>query len=253
MKDVKVGNITVGEKPVWILGPCAIESRDQMQSEAVKLKNLGATMLRGGAFKPRTNPSSFQGLGMTGVKYLAEAGKMTGLPVVTEVLSERDLEAMMPFVDVFQIGSRNMYNYALLREVGRTGKPVILKRGFSATLEEWIGASEYIAQEGNENIIYCERGIRTFGSDTRNTLDIAGAVLLRMKTGRPVICDPSHGTGKRALIRPMAFAALAAGLDGLMIEVHETPDRAISDAAQTISVEHMAEIIKDGKKFENCI
>lgn len=232
---VRVNNIEIGgERPVFIAGPCSIESRDHIIEEAKILKEIGVDILRGGAFKPRTCPDDFQGLGMEAVGYLVEARDQTGLPFITEVLSEYNVEEMEEMVDVFQVGSRNMYNYALLKKLGKSKKPVLLKRGFSASIREWIKAAEYIIQEGNPNVILCERGIRTYTDYTRNTLDLAGAVLAKELSGLPVIVDPSHATGLRELIEPMSKAALAAGLDGLIIEVHEKPECALTDSRQTI-------------------
>lgn len=237
-KIVKIGDIEVGNgKPIFIAGPCSIESREHILNEAIKLKEIGVDIIRGGAYKPRTSPLDFQGIGFDAVKYLKEASENTNIPFVTEVLSEYDVEKMAEYVDVFQVGSRNMYNYSLLKKIGKTNKPIILKRGFSATLKEWAMAAEYIATGGNNNIILCERGIRTFNDYTRNTLDIAGAVLIKEMTGYPVIIDPSHGTGVKSLIEPMTSASISAGLDGVMIEVHECPDEALSDAKQTINYE----------------
>lgn len=234
-KVVKVKDLVIGQgQAVLIAGPCSIESRDHILEEAKSLKKIGVDLLRGGAFKPRTKPDTFQGLGFEGLKYLKEASKATGLPIVTEVLSEDHVEIMTDYTDIFQIGARNMYNYSLLKKVGASGKPVLLKRGLSATLHEWEMAAKYIEQEGNDQIIFCERGIRTFETETRNTLDLAGAYLIKEKTGYPVIVDPSHGTGKRQLIEPMTKAALAMGADGVMVEVHSQPDEAWTDAAQTI-------------------
>lgn len=254
-KIVKIRDVTVGGgKPIIIAGPCSIESRQHIIDEARALKKLGLDVLRGGAFKPRTSPFDFQGLGFEAVEYLKEASEETGLPIVTEVLSEDHVEAMDDYVDAFQIGSRNMYNYALLKKVGRTNKPIILKRGFSATLKEWEMAAKYIEAEGNANIIFCERGIRTFETELRNTLDLAGAYYIKEKTGYPVIADPSHGTGKRDLIGPMVRASLALGLDGVMIEVHENPDAAKSDGPQTIDYETYEKISKFvGDFYENRI
>lgn len=237
-KIIKVRDLNIGDgRPLLIAGPCSIESRDHIIEEAKSLKKMGVDILRGGAFKPRTSPYDFQGLGFKGVEYLKEASEKTSLPIVTEVLSEDHVDMMRDYVDIFQIGSRNMYNYSLLKKVGKTKKPVILKRGFSATLREWEMAAKYIELEGNENIIFCERGIRTFETETRNTLDLAGAYILKEKTGYPVIVDPSHGTGKRELIEPMVKASLALDFDGVMIEVHPNPDDSKSDAAQTIDYE----------------
>lgn len=249
-KIVKIRDINLGDgKPILIAGPCSIESRDHIINEAKDLKRFGVDIVRGGAFKPRTSPFDFQGLGFEAVKYLNEASKEADLPVVTEVLSEDHVELIKDYVDVFQVGSRNMYNYALLKKIGKTNKPVILKRGFSATLKEWEMAAKYIEVEGNENIIFCERGIRTFETEMRNTLDLAGAYMLKEKTGYPVIVDPSHGTGKRELIEPMARAVLALGLDGLMIEVHPNPYQAKSDAAQTIGYDIYERIVKHFEEF----
>lgn len=247
-KIIKVKNVEIGnKKPVFIAGPCSIESKEHIIEEAKALKELGVDILRGGAFKPRTSPFDFQGLGFEGIKYIKEASEITGLPLVTEILSESDIDAMEEYVDMFQVGSRNMYNYSMLKKLGKTNKPVLLKRGFSATIKEWSMAAEYIAMGGNENIILCERGIRSFNDYTRNTLDLAGAVLAKNLTGLPVIVDPSHGTGLRELIEPMSDAALACGLDGLMIEVHQCPEKALSDARQTIDYETYEKIRKKYK------
>lgn len=244
-KIVKIRDVNVGGgKPIIIAGPCSIESREHIIEEAKALKVRGIDILRGGAFKPRTSPFDFQGLGFEAVKYLKEASDKTNLPIVTEVLSEDHVDAMVDYVDAFQIGSRNMYNYALLKKVGKTMKPIILKRGFSATLREWEMAAKYIEVEGNHNIIFCERGIRTFETELRNTLDFAGAYYIKEKTGYPVIIDPSHGTGRRDFVEPMVRATLALGLDGVMIEVHENPDLAKSDGQQTIDYESYEKIAK---------
>lgn len=230
IKDLEVG----GGQPIFIAGPCSIESKEHIVEEAKELKNIGIDILRGGAYKPRTSPYDFQGIGFEGVKYLKEASDIIDKPFVTEVLSEYDVDKMVDYVDVFQVGSRNMYNYSLLKKLGETNTPIILKRGFSATIKEWVFASEYILKGGNTNIILCERGIRTFNDYIRNTLDLAGAVLAQKMTGYPVIVDVSHGTGVRELIEPMVRASIACGLDGVMIEVHENPDKALSDGKQTI-------------------
>lgn len=235
MDVVRVRDIEIGAgRPVFIAGPCSIESEAHIIEEAQALKEIGVDILRSGAFKPRTSPQDFQGLGMEAVEYLYRAGQASGLAVMTEVMTEGQIDEIGKYVDIFQVGTRNMYNYPLLRALGKTSKPILLKRAFSATLREWIGAADYIRKEGNENIIFCERGIRTFSPETRNTLDLAGAVLLRQEVQKPVIFDPSHGTGRRDLIGPMTKAGLAAGLDGVMIEVHPNPDQALSDGAQTI-------------------
>lgn len=215
-------------------GPCAVEGQKQMIDLAVTLKGMGVHMLRGGAYKPRTSPYSFQGLGEEGLIILAEARERTGLPFITEVTDIREMGIVARYADVIQIGSRNMQNFALLREAGKLTKPVMLKRGFSATLEEWLLAAEYIAAEGNQNIILCERGIRTFESYTRNTLDISAIPALRELSHLPVVADPSHGTGKRSLVAPVTRAALAAGADGVMLEVHQDPPAALSDGNQSL-------------------
>jgi 3-deoxy-7-phosphoheptulonate synthase len=237
-KIIKLGNLEIGNgKPVFIAGPCSIESEDHIMEEAINLKKIGLDILRGGAFKPRTSPYDFQGLGFEGIKYLRNAADAISVPMVTEVLSEFDIDRMYDYVDIFQVGSRNMYNYALLKELGKQDRPVLLKRGFSASLDEWMKAAEYIISGGNDKVIYCERGIRTFNDYTRNTLDLAGAVLVKQLTSRPVIIDPSHATGRRSLIEPMTDAGLACGLDGVIIEVNKEPDKSISDSEQTIDYE----------------
>lgn len=250
IQTVQVGNVIIGgTTPVFIAGPCSIESREHIIEEAKALKAMGVNLLRGGAFKPRTSPHDFQGLGMEAVKYLYEAKEITGLPIVTEVMSEDHIEEMLPYVDMFQVGTRNMYNYALLQKLGKVNKPVLLKRGFSATLREWQMAAEYIIAGGNDQVVFCERGIRTNNDITRNTLDLAGAVMMRQMTHRPVIVDPSHATGVRSLVGPMTMASVAAGLDGVMIEVHEVPDASYSDGAQTIDYDLCRTIIEKAKKI----
>lgn len=241
---VNVGDLKIGgdNPPVIIAGPCSVESRNQIIETAIALKEIGVDILRGGAFKPRTSPYDFQGLGYKGLEYLKEAGQITGIPVVTEVMSENDLDAVVECADIVQIGSRNMFNYPLLKAVGRISKPVLLKRGMSATILEWIMAAEYIAERGNMNIILCERGIRTFETYTRNTLDLSAVPIVGSKTGLPVIVDPSHGTGIRELILPMSKAAIACGADGLMIEVHLDPKNALCDGHQSITVEEYKNI-----------
>lgn len=218
-----------------IAGPCAVESEQQLLTTARAVKKTGATMLRGGAFKPRTSPHSFQGLGEAGLKILAKAKKETSLPIVTEVMDTRDVSLIATYADVLQIGARNMQNFSLLKEVGKTRKTILLKRGLSATIEEWLLAAEYVKKEGNSDILLCERGIRTFETATRNTLDLNAVALLKQTTGYRVIVDPSHGTGRRDLVLPMSKAALAAGADGLIIEVHPDPERALSDGPQSLN------------------
>ena len=241
---VKFGD---GERPVIIAGPCSIETEEQMMAAAEQVKKGGGQMLRGGAFKPRTGPHSFQGLGLDGLKLLQQAGRAEGLPVVTEVMRIEQLDTVCQYADMLQVGARNMQNFPLLREVGRTDKPVILKRGFGATLEELLYAAEYIMLEGNENVILCERGIRTFEKSTRFTLDIAAIPVLKEIAHLPVIADPSHAAGKRTIVPPLAKAALAAGADGIMVEVHSNPERALSDGAQSLTIEMFKHLMRDLK------
>lgn len=229
--------LSFGERPIMIAGPCTIESDEQFYETAKGLKDIGVDVLRGGAFKPRTSPYAFQGLGEDGLKIMHRVGKALDIPVVSELMDESNLEMFEKYVDILQIGSRNMYNYALLKVIGKTEKPVILKRGMSATIHEWIMAAEYIASHGNHNIILCERGIRTFDNYTRNTLDLAAVPIMKSETGLPVIVDPSHGTGKRELIEPMSMAAMACGADGLMVEVHYKPEEALCDGAQSLDLD----------------
>jgi len=234
-----------GKKVQVIAGPCAVESRTMIVSIAEKVRDAGATFLRGGAFKPRTSPYSFQGLGEEGLKYLAEAREKTGLPVVTELMDPRDINLILKYADVIQIGARNMQNFRLLLEVGSCDKPILLKRGLSATIKEWLMAAEYIMSRGNQNIILCERGVRTFETATRNTLDISAVPLLKQLTHLPVIVDPSHGVGKWDLVIPMSKAAIAAGADGLMIEVHINPEEALSDGEQSIKPDAFKKMMDD--------
>ncbi len=234
----KHGNVKIGEGYLTIIaGPCSVESRDKYLQITAQIKDMGVNILRGGAFKPRTSPYTFAGLGVEGLKILAEARELTGLPVVTEVVDVRDLEKVYYYSDIMQVGSRNMQNYPLLREVGRIDKPVMLKRGLAATIEEWLLACEYILSEGNQQVILCERGIRTFEEMTRNTVDIGAVALVKELSHLPVIVDPSHATGRRSLVRPVARAAIAAGADGLMVEVHQNPDEAFSDGKQSLTPE----------------
>jgi 3-deoxy-7-phosphoheptulonate synthase len=227
-----------------IAGPCAVESREQVLEAAHAVCDAGATMFRGGAFKPRTSAYAFQGLGQEGLRLLAEAKAQTGLPIVTEVLDARDLDALLEVADVLQIGARNMQNYALLSEVGRCGCPTLLKRGLSATLDELLMASEYILKEGNESVILCERGIRTFETSYRFTLDLMAIPVLKARTHLPVIVDPSHAAGRRDLVEPMSLAAAAAGADGIIVEVHPHPDEAICDAAQQLPTADFADYVE---------
>lgn len=233
---VQIGAVTIGradEFPV-IAGPCSVENEDQIIESAQAARDAGACMLRGGAFKPRTSPYTFQGLGIAGLRMLARAREMTGLPVVTEVMEPNMVDVVAEYADMLQIGARNMQNYALLITAGHSGKPILLKRGPSSTIEEWLLAAEYILSTGNPNVVLCERGIRSFDPMTRNVLDVTAVPLLRSLTHLPVVIDPSHGTGRRDLVVPMALAGVAAGADGVIVEMHPHPDQAMSDAAQTI-------------------
>lgn len=239
-KDVIVGGKTV----VIVAGPCSVENEKQVMETAKAVKKSGARLLRGGAFKPRTSVYSFQGLGEDGLKILARAKKETGLPIVTEVMSSDKVELVAKYADVLQIGCRNMQNYPLLLEVGKVGKPVLLKRGFNSTLKEFLLSAEYIMAQGNSQIILCERGIRTFETMTRNTLDLSAVPLLKKLCHLPVMVDPSHATGKRDLILPMAKAAVAAGVDALMVEVHPNPEKALCDGPQSLHLEEFDEMMK---------
>ena len=242
---VAIGDVAVGwgEEPVVVAGPCAVESRGQMLAAAQAVKAAGARVLRGGAFKPRTGPHCFQGLGFEGLEILAEAGRAVGLPVVTEVMRIDQLERVAAVADCIQIGARNMQNFDLLKEAGRAGKPVLLKRGMSATLEEFLAAAEYILLEGNPHVILCERGIRTFERALRNTLDLAVIPYLRAETHLPVIVDPSHALGRRDLVTPMAKAALVVGAAGIMVEVHPDPKTALCDGPQSLDGEGFARLM----------
>ncbi|HQD91228.1 MAG TPA: 3-deoxy-7-phosphoheptulonate synthase [Syntrophomonadaceae bacterium] len=251
---IKVGEQTVGDGQVQIIaGPCAVEGRSLFMELAQAVKEAGATMLRGGAFKPRTSPYSFQGLEKEGLEILAEARQITGLPVVTEVVDPRLVEEVADYVDVLQVGARNMQNFFLLRELGKIQKPVLLKRGPSATIEEWIMAAEYIISSGNHQVIMCERGIRSFENYTRNTLDLSAVPVIKQLTHLPIIVDPSHGTGKWKLVEPMALAAIGAGADGIMVEVHQNPSEALSDGPQSLTPENFARLVIRVKKMINAL
>jgi 3-deoxy-7-phosphoheptulonate synthase len=251
---VKVGNLAIGDGSIQIIaGPCAVEGRDKFLEIARKVKEAGATMLRGGAFKPRTSPYSFQGLEEKGLEILAEARQITGLPVVTEVMDPRLINMTAEYVDMLQVGARNMQNFFLLRELGRTRKPILLKRGASATIEEWIMAAEYIISSGNPNVVMCERGIRTFETYTRNTLDLSAVPLIKQLTHLPVIVDPSHGTGKWKLVEPMALAAVGAGCDGIMVEVHQKPSEAMSDGPQSLKPDSFASLVKRLRQLQRAL
>ena len=242
---VKIG----GDNFVIMAGPCAVESHDQLMQTAMAAKAGGAQILRGGAYKPRTSPYSFQGLEVEGLKYMAEAREATGLKVITEVTSEHALEAAVNYVDIIQIGARNMQNFELLKEAGKINKPVMLKRGLAATIDEWLNAAEYIMSEGNEDVILCERGIRTFETSTRNTLDISAVPVIKSKSHLPIIVDPSHASGVRAYISPLSRAAVAAGADGLMIEVHPCPEKALSDGAQSLDPGDFKKLTEELRSF----
>ena len=243
---VSIGGVKIGrgERVVLISGPCSVESKEQLLSIATFVKNAGARVLRGGAFKPRTSPYSFQGLGEDGLRFLAEARAETGLPIITEIMDTRDLEVIEKYADCLQVGARNMQNFALLKEVGRSRLPVLLKRGLSATINDLLMSAEYILSEGNPNVLLCERGIRTFETMTRNTLDLNAVPILKAKTRLPVVVDPTHGIGLRDYVPQMALAAVAAGADALMIEVHDEPERARSDGEQALRPEAFADLVR---------
>lgn len=243
---VSVNGVTIGGKQLVVMaGPCAVESYDQLLEAAQAVKDAGARMLRGGAFKPRTSPYSFQGLGEEGLRFLAAVREQTGLPVVTEVMTPEQVPLVTIYADVLQIGARNMQNYALLHAVGEAQRPVLLKRGLMSTIEEFLMAAEYILSHGNNRVILCERGIRTFETYTRNTLDISAVPLLKQLSHLPVVVDPSHGTGKWELVGAMSKAAVAAGADGLLIEVHPHPSQALSDGAQSLKPEAFAQLMAE--------
>ena len=243
---VKVGDTAVGGKQLTLIaGPCSVESEQQIVSIAKAVKKSGATMLRGGAFKPRTSPYSFQGLKYEGLELLKEAKAETGLPIVTELMSPYDIDRFVKDVDVIQIGARNMQNFELLKELGKLDKPILLKRGLSATIEEWLMSAEYILSGGNPNVILCERGIRTFETYTRNTLDLSAIVAVKKVSHLPIIVDPSHATGKAWMVPALARAAIAVGADGLIIEVHNDPEHALCDGSQSIKPEMFDEVVRD--------
>lgn len=241
--------IMVKEDKIIIAGPCAIESYDQLLKTAQFVKSKGANVLRGGAYKPRTSPNSFQGLKEEGLEILKAVKKETGMAVITELMDIRELDKLYEVTDIIQIGSRNMQNFNLLTEVGKQDKPVMLKRGFCSTINEWIGASEYIIKEGNNKVIMCERGIRTFENYTRNTLDLTAVPIIQKETSLPVIVDPSHGTGVRYLIKPMSIGAFAVGADGIMIEVHPNPSEALCDGEQSLHFNEFEDLMKSIKIF----
>ena len=248
---VNVAGVVIGEgeRPVVAAGPCAVESEEQIMKTARAVKKAGASLLRGGAFKPRTGPHTFQGLKLEGLKLLALAGKETGLPIVTEVMSPDNVELVADYADLLQVGARNMQNFDLLREVGRVGKPVLLKRGMSATIEEFLAAAEYILAEGNHDVILCERGIRTFETATRNTLDLSVVPLIKEFSHLPIMVDPSHATGKRSLVSPMAKAALVVGAHGVLVEVHPEPEKALSDGPQSLTFQGFERLMDEVRKL----
>lgn len=252
---VDVGGVKIGanQKIAIMAGPCAVESLEGLCEIAEEVKDAGASILRGGAYKPRTSPYSFQGLGYEGVMDLVEARKRTGLPTVSELMSVDKIDELAQNVDLIQIGARNMQNFDLLKAVGRINKPVMLKRGISASIEEWIMAAEYIMASGNPNVILCERGIKTFERMTRNTMDLAVIPIIKEKTHLPIVIDPSHATGDWKLIEPVALAAIAAGADGLMIEVHNHPEEALSDGSQSLKPEKFKELIVKARKVAEAV
>lgn len=248
---VKVGKTVIGggSEPVVMAGPCAVESMEQLLESAEAVAAAGAKFLRGGAFKPRTSPYDFQGLAELGLKMLRQAADQTGLGVVTEVVDQRSVETVAEYADILQIGARNMQNFQLLKEAGRAGKPVMLKRGLCATIKEWLNAAEYVMSEGCDDVIFCERGIRTYETYTRNTLDLSAVAAIKELSHLPIIVDPSHGTGRRSMVRPMAMAAIAAGADGLIIEVHPHPEVALSDGEQSLTPADFVKVMGDIKRI----
>ena len=245
IRGIKIGDGT----PVVMAGPCAVESREQLMETAQLVKEGGAQFIRGGAYKPRTSPYAFQGLEEEGLKYLAEAREKTGLAVVTEVTVVEAVDTVAAYADLLQVGARNMQNFGLLKAVGRAGKPVMLKRGLAATIDEWLNAAEYIMNEGNPNVILCERGIRTYETYTRNTFDISAIPAIKHLSHLPIIADPSHGTGKWRMIKPVSLASIAAGADGLIIEVHPNPARALSDGPQSLTPENYRDLMASVQKL----
>ncbi|MDQ3811928.1 MAG: 3-deoxy-7-phosphoheptulonate synthase [Chloroflexota bacterium] len=242
---VEAGGRPIGGRDFVVMaGPCSVESRDQLVRTAESVAASGASFLRGGAFKPRSSPYAFQGLGIDGLALLEEGRRRTGLPIITEVMEPGQVQCVAATADILQIGARNMQNFPLLRAVGRAPKPVMLKRGLSATIEEWLMAAEYIMAEGNRDVILCERGIRTFETATRNTLDLSAIPLIKRLSHLPIVADPSHGTGHRYLVQPMALAAAAAGADGLIVEVHPEPDSALSDGPQSLTLEGFDQLMR---------
>jgi 3-deoxy-7-phosphoheptulonate synthase len=252
--EINVRGVVIGGRRIPVMaGPCAVENKTILMSIAEKVKEGGALFLRGGAYKPRTSPYSFQGLGEEGLKYLAEVREKTGLPIVTEIMDPRDLDVVVRYADIIQIGTRNMQNFRLLIEVGSAQKPVLLKRGLSATIKEWLMSAEYIMSRGNQEVMLCERGIRTFETATRNTLDLSAIPVLKQLTHLPVVVDPSHGVGKWDLVAPMAKAAVAAGADALIIEVHTNPEEAMSDGEQSLRPDHFEQLMRELKPVAEAV
>jgi 3-deoxy-7-phosphoheptulonate synthase len=251
---VDVKGIPIGSREIVVMaGPCAVENEEQLSETARNVRAGGASMLRGGAFKPRTSPYSFQGLGNEGLEMLERARKLTGMPVVTEVMDTRQVENVARYADMLQIGSRNMQNFPLLKEVGQSSKPVLLKRGMMATIDEYLHAAEYLLSQGNSQVVLCERGIRTFETSTRYTLDLNAIPILKQRTHLPVIVDPSHGTGVRSLVPTMSKAAVAAGADGLLIEVHYRPDKALCDGSQSLYPEEFSLLMEELRKVASAV
>lgn len=249
--EIKLKNLTIGKDFLTIAGPCSVESREQIFEIAECVKTSGANMLRGGAYKPRTSPYSFLGLGRIGLEYLYEAGQKYSLPIITEVIDTRDVYLISEYSDVIQVGTRNMQNFSLLIELGKINKPVLLKRGMNATIEEWFNSAEYIMNAGNPNVILCERGIRTIENYTRNTLDISAVSIAKELTHLPVVVDPSHATGKSSLVSPMSLSSIMAGCDGLEIEVHSCPEKALSDNEQQLTPKEFDALMKNITKTLN--
>lgn len=243
---IKVGDVEIGPDTLTVMaGPCAVENEEQLMTIAREVKKAGAQFVRGGAYKPRTSPYSFQGLEEEGLKYMAKAGREFGLKTICEVISAEAIDAAVKYVDMIQIGARNMQNFQLLREAGQSGLPVLLKRGLAATIDEWLNAAEYIISAGNSNVVLCERGIRTFETSTRNTLDLSAVPVIKEKSHLPIIVDPSHATGVYSYVSPLAKAAVACGADGLMIEVHNDPAHALSDGPQSLTFENFDRLMAD--------
>lgn len=251
---VRVGDVAIGGSEVVVMaGPCSVENENQLMATAQAVRQAGARVLRGGAFKPRTSPYAFRGLGEAGLKLLAKAGAATGLKIITEVLTPGDVDLVAEYSDILQIGTRNMQNFQLLEEAGRAHKPVLLKRGMSATIEEWLLSAEYILNVGNPNVILCERGIRTFETHTRNTFDVSAIPLVKKLSHLPIVADPSHATGKWYLVEPMALASIAAGADGLIIEVHPDPDNALSDGPESLTFENFSRLMPKARAIAQAV